>query len=58
MISYPLRIGDVDTRVIEAGSSGEAIVLVHGTAVDFNAVLCDFLSGSLGRHQAPGVEYH
>lgn len=31
MISYPLRIGDVDTRVIEAGSPGEVIVLVHGT---------------------------
>ena len=31
MISYPLRIADVDTRVIEAGSSGEPIVLVHGT---------------------------
>src|SRR5260221_4532412 len=43
MISYPLRIGSTDTRVIEAGASGaagaagasgaagETIVLVHGT---------------------------
>ncbi len=31
MISYPLRIADIDTRVIEAGSSGEPVVLVHGT---------------------------
>jgi 2-hydroxy-6-oxonona-2,4-dienedioate hydrolase len=31
MISYPLRIDNVDTRVIEAGASGEPIVLVHGT---------------------------
>lgn len=31
MISYPLRIANIDTRVIEAGSSGEPIVLVHGT---------------------------
>lgn len=31
MISYPLRISTVDTRVIEAGSAGPAIVLVHGT---------------------------
>lgn len=31
MISYPQRIANMDTRVIEAGSSGEPIVLVHGT---------------------------
>jgi pimeloyl-ACP methyl ester carboxylesterase len=31
MISYPLRISTVDTRVIEAGNAGPAIVLVHGT---------------------------
>src|SRR5882757_9870820 len=31
MISYPLRIASIDTRVMEAGRSGEAIVLVHGT---------------------------
>ena len=31
MISYPLRISTVDTRVIEAGNTGPAIVLVHGT---------------------------
>jgi 2-hydroxy-6-oxonona-2,4-dienedioate hydrolase len=31
MISYPQRVLDMDTRVIEAGSSGEPIVLVHGT---------------------------
>jgi pimeloyl-ACP methyl ester carboxylesterase len=31
MISYPLRIASIDTRVIEAGRSSEAIVLVHGT---------------------------
>jgi 2-hydroxy-6-oxonona-2,4-dienedioate hydrolase len=31
MISYPLRIATVDTRVIEAGAAGEPIVLVHGT---------------------------
>jgi 2-hydroxy-6-oxonona-2,4-dienedioate hydrolase len=31
MISYPLRIANADTRVIEAGASGEPIVLVHGT---------------------------
>jgi 2-hydroxy-6-oxonona-2,4-dienedioate hydrolase len=31
MISYPLRIDNVDTRVIEAGTSSEPIVLVHGT---------------------------
>jgi len=29
----------------------------YEAAADFNAVLCDFLAGSLGRHQAPGVEY-
>lgn len=31
MISYPLRVSNVDTRVIEAGSAGQPIVLVHGT---------------------------
>ena len=32
MISYPLRVAGVDTRVIEAGpSGGQPIVLVHGT---------------------------
>ena len=31
MISYPQRIAGLDTRVIEAGSTGQAIVLVHGT---------------------------
>lgn len=31
MISYPLRISTVDTRVIEAGGTGQTIVLVHGT---------------------------
>ena len=34
MISYPLRVGSIDTRVIEARASdisGERIVLVHGT---------------------------
>src|SRR5258707_12486552 len=34
MISYPLRVGSIDTRVIEARASdfsGEPIVLVHGT---------------------------
>src|SRR4029079_1629118 len=31
MISYPLRVGTLDTRVIEAGGSGQTIVLVHGT---------------------------
>lgn len=31
MISYPLRVGSLNTRVIEAGTSGRAIVMVHGT---------------------------
>lgn len=31
MISYPLRVSTMDTRVIEAGSAGQPIVLVHGT---------------------------
>jgi 2-hydroxy-6-oxonona-2,4-dienedioate hydrolase len=31
MISYPARVLGLDTRVMEAGTSGRAIVLVHGT---------------------------
>lgn len=31
MISYPLRVATLDTRVIEAGGAGRPIVLVHGT---------------------------
>ncbi|MDB5488966.1 MAG: hypothetical protein JWQ58_2681 [Reyranella sp.] len=31
MISYPLRVATLDTRVIEAAGSGQTIVLVHGT---------------------------
>lgn len=31
MISYPLRVSTMNTRVIEAGSAGQPIVLVHGT---------------------------
>lgn len=32
MISYPLRLGSIDTRVIEAGpADGRTVVLVHGT---------------------------
>jgi pimeloyl-ACP methyl ester carboxylesterase len=31
MISYPQRVAGLDTRVIEAGTTGQAVVLVHGT---------------------------
>jgi pimeloyl-ACP methyl ester carboxylesterase len=57
----PLGVGDAAARLLP----GAKLVVLQKTAhtsyyeraADFNAVLCDFLAGSLGRHQAPGVEY-
>jgi len=31
MISYPLAVGHTATRVLEAGSGGKVVVLIHGT---------------------------
>jgi len=59
--TVPLAVGEQAARLL----LGSRLVVLHKAAhtayyeraADFNAVLCDFLSGSLGRHQAPGVEY-
>jgi pimeloyl-ACP methyl ester carboxylesterase len=60
--TVPLAVGEQAARLLP----GSRLVVLHKAAhtsyyeraADFNAVLCDFMSGSLGRHQAPGVEYH
>ncbi len=59
--TVPLGVGEAAARLLP----GAKLVVLQKTAhtsyyeraADFNAVLCDFLAGSLGRHQAPGVEY-
>ena len=53
MISYPLAVNGVLTRVLESGSAGLPVVLVHGTGGradrwirnldEFNRTLIDFL---------------
>ena len=60
--TVPLAVGEQAARLLP----GSRLVVLHKAAhtsyyeraADFNAVLCDFIAGSLGRHQAPGVEYH
>jgi pimeloyl-ACP methyl ester carboxylesterase len=59
--TVPLGVGEAAARLLP----GARLVVLQKTAhtsyyeraADFNAVLCDFLAGSFGRHQAPGVEY-
>jgi len=70
MISYPTRIGNVGTRVLQSGSSGTPVVLVHGTggradrwvrnldalaAAGYNAYAFD-LPGHGFADKGPGVE--
>lgn len=31
MISYPLAVGGIDTRILQSGLSGRAVVFIHGT---------------------------
>ena len=60
--TVPLAIGESAARLLP----GSRLVVVqkaahtsyYERADDFNVVLCDFIAGSLGRHQAAGVEYH
>jgi len=59
--TVPLAVGESASRLLPGSRlvvlQRAAHTLYYERADDFNAVLCDFLAGTLGRHQAAGVEY-
>jgi pimeloyl-ACP methyl ester carboxylesterase len=59
--TVPLAVGEAAAKLLPGAKlvvlQKAAHTSYYERADDFNRVVCDFLAGALGRHQAPGVEY-